>query len=194
MNTSLEQQIGFLLETDKLKEVVRLNQLAGGNRRETTAEHCWHVILQTLTLAGHAKAGTDIFHVIRLLAVHDLVEIDAGDHWVTEANRADVKAREQAAAERLFGLLPEDQASEFRGLWLEFEAGETLEAQFANAMDALHPMVLVFASGQPEPTHEPLSAETMRRTKEPRLAPFPTLWAYAEELLENAAKDGRLLP
>lgn len=194
MEASLERQIGFLLETDKLKEVVRLNQLAGGNRRETTAEHCWHVILQTLTLADHALPGTDIHHVIKLLAVHDLVEIDAGDHWVTDANRADIKAREQAAAERLFGLLPEDQASEFKDLWLEFEAGETPEARFANAMDALHPMVLVFASGQPEPTHEPLSAETMRRTKEARLSPFPGLWSYAQDLLAKAVRDGRLLP
>ena len=194
MDAVLARQIDFLLETDKLKDVVRLNQLAAGNRRETTAEHCWHVILQTLTLAEHAQPGTDIQHVIKLLAVHDLVEIDAGDHWVTDANRADIKAREQAAAERLFGLLPEGQASNFRGLWMEFEAGETREAQFANAMDALHPMVLVFASGQPEPTHEPLSAETMRRTKETRLAPFPGLWTYAQDLLAKAVQDGRLLP
>jgi len=190
----LDRQISFLLETDKLKEVVRLNQLAGGNRRETTAEHCWHVILQTLTLAGHAPAGTDIHHVIKLLAVHDLVEIDAGDHWVTDDNRAEIKKQEMAAAERLFGLLPDAQAAEFRTLWLEFEASETSEARFANAMDALHPMVLAFASGQPDPTHEPLSAETMRRTKEPRLAPFPTLWSYARDLLENTVRDGRLLP
>jgi len=194
MQDTLNLQIGFLLETDKLKEVVRLNQLAAGNRRETTAEHCWHVILQTLTLAEHAAEGTDIAHVVRLLAVHDLVEIDAGDHWVTDANRAGIKDRERAAADRLFALLPEPQASEFRDLWLEFEAGETAEARFANAMDAFHPMVLVFASGQPDPTHEPLSAETMRQTKEARLAPFPSLWAYAQELLDQAVRDGRLLP
>jgi putative hydrolase of HD superfamily len=194
MDDSFKRQISFLLETDKLKDVLRLNHLADGNRRETTAEHCWHVILQTLTLASHAPAGTDIAHVVRLLAVHDLVEIDAGDHWVTDDNREDVQQREQAAAERLFALLPEAQAREFHDLWLEFEACETTEARFANAMDALHPMVLVFASGQPDPTHEPLSAETMRRTKEDRLAPFPTLWAYARDLLDKAVRDGRLLP
>jgi len=132
--------------------------------------------------------------VVRLLTVHDLVEIDAGDHWVTDVNRAHVKDREEEAAERIFALLPEAQANEFRDLWLEFEAGETAEARFANAMDALHPMVLVFASGQPEPTHEPLSAETLRRSKEARLAPFPALWSYACELLEKASHEGRLLP
>lgn len=194
MGDALERQIGFLLEADKLKEVVRLNLLAAGTRRETTAEHCWHVILQTLTLAEHAPEGTDIAHVVRLLAVHDLVEIDAGDHWVTDANRAGIKDLEQAAAERLFALLPDAQAREFRDLWLEFEESETAEARFANAMDALHPMVLVFASGQPDPTHEPLSAGTMRRTKEDRLAPFPGLWSYALDLLDQAVRDGRLLP
>ena len=194
MHATLDRQIGFLLETDKLKEVVRLNQLAGGSRRETTAEHCWHVILQTLTLAGHAHEGTDISHVVRLLAIHDIVEIDAGDHWVTDDNRGDIKGREMTAADRLFSLLPEAQGQDFKALWLEFEAGETREAQFANAMDALHPMVLVFASGQDEPTHEPISAGTMRRTKESRLAPFPDLWTYAQDLLDRAVKEGRLLP
>lgn len=194
MHDMLEHQIAFLLETDRLKEVVRLNPLSGGSRRETTAEHCWHVILQTLTLAEHAHEGTDISHVIRLLAVHDIVEIDAGDHWVTDDNRGTVKESEMTAAGRLFSLLPEDQGRDFKALWLEFEAGETKEAQFANAMDALHPMVLVFASGLDNPTHEPVSAEIMRRTKESRLAPFPDLWAYAQDLLDRAVRDGRLLP
>jgi putative hydrolase of HD superfamily len=194
MRDTLDRQIGFLLETDKLKEVIRLNPLSGGNRCETTAEHCWHVILQTLTLAGHAHEGTDISHVIRLLAVHDIVEIDAGDHWVTDDNRGDVKERELTAAGRLFSLLPDDQGRDFKSLWLEFEANETKEAQFANAMDALHPMVLVFASGLDNPMHEPLSAEIMRQTKKIRLAPFPDLWAYAQDLLDRAVHDGRLLP
>ncbi|WP_428649816.1 HD domain-containing protein [Roseibium sp.] len=194
MTDTLARQVRFLLEADKLKEVVRLNQLSGGSRRETTAEHCWHVILQTLTLADHAGDGTDISHVVRLLAVHDLVEIDAGDHWVTNDNRAEIKVREQAAAERVFSLLPPDQALDFRNLWLEFEACETPEARFANAMDALHPMVLVFASGLDDPTHEPMSAADLRRTKEARLAPFPGLWDYARDLLDQAVRDGRLLP
>lgn len=194
MNDTLQRQVAFLLETDKLKEVVRLNQLTGGARRETTAEHCWHVILQTLTLAEHAPAGTDISHVVKLLAVHDLVEIDAGDHWVTDDNRAGVKDLEQAAANRLFALLPTSQGLDFKALWLEFEANETPEAKFANAMDALHPMVLVFASGLDDPTHEPISAEALRLTKESRLSPFPRLWDFAQDLLNQAVRDGKLLP
>ncbi|MEE4011901.1 HD domain-containing protein [Roseibium sp. FZY0029] len=194
MNDTLQRQVAFLLETDKLKEVVRLNQLTGGARRETTAEHCWHVILQTLTLAEHAPAGTDISHVVKLLAVHDLVEIDAGDHWVTDDNRAGVKDLEQAAANRLFALLPTSQGLDFKALWLEFEANETPEAKFANAMDALHPMVLVFASGLDDPTHEPISAEALRLTKESRLSSFPRLWDFAQDLLEQAVRDGKLLP
>ena len=194
MNDTLEKQVAFLLETDKLKEVVRLNQLTGGARRETTAEHCWHVILQTLTLAEHAPAGTDINHVVKLLAVHDLVEIDAGAHWVTDDNRAGIKDLEQAAASRLFALLPSSQGLDFKSLWLEFEANETPEAKFANAMDALHPMVLVFASGLDDPTHEPISAEALKLTKESRLSPFPGLWDFAQDLLNKAVRDGRLLP
>lgn len=194
MTGQFARQIGFLLETDKLKEVVRLNQLSGGGRRETTAEHCWHVILQTLTLAEHAPEDTDIGHVVKLLAVHDLVEIDAGDHWVTVDNAAEVSGKEHAAARRVFSLLPDDQGREFRNLWLEFEANETPEARFANAMDALHPMLLVFASGLEYPTHEPISATTLRLTKKDRLLPFPALWAYAQELLDQAVCDGRLSP
>lgn len=194
MADALSKQVAFLLEADKLKEVNRLNQLSSGSRRENTAEHCWHVILQTLTFADHAETGTDIHHVIRLLAVHDLVEIDAGDHWVTDDNVTEVKAKEHVAAERVFALLPEDQSTDFHDLWLEFEANETPEARFANAMDALHPMVLVFASGLEDPTHEPISANTLRETKEARLTPFPKLWEYAQTLLDQAVQAGRLLP
>ncbi|MES0811130.1 HD domain-containing protein [Roseibium sp. SCPC15] len=194
MQPTLQKQVSFLLETDKLKEVFRLNQLSSGARTESTAEHCWHVVLQTLTLAHHAREGTNIDHVVRLLVMHDLVEIDAGDHWVTAENAAEVSNKEHAAAERLFSLLPADQAAEFKNLWLEFEANKTPEAQFANAMDALHPMLLVFASGMETPTHEPLSAADMRLAKEARLSPFPGLWSYAQELLEQAVKDQKLLP
>lgn len=194
MQPTLQKQVSFLLETDKLKEVFRLNQLSSGARTESTAEHCWHVVLQTLTLAHHAREGTNIDHVVRLLVMHDLVEIDAGDHWVTAENAAEVSNKEHAAAERLFSLLPADQAEEFKNLWLEFEANKTPEAQFANAMDALHPMLLVFASGMETPTHEPLSAADMRLAKEARLSPFPGLWSYAQELLEQAVKDQKLLP
>ncbi|QDG76682.1 HD family hydrolase [Labrenzia sp. PHM005] len=194
MVLDLEKQVSFLLETDKLKDVVRLNQLSDGNRRETTAEHCWHVILQTLTLAEHAEDGTDINHVIKLLAVHDLVEIDAGDHWVTDDNHADVAVKEQAAAQKIFALLPDQQSAEFRALWHEFEHNETKEARFANAMDVLHPMLLVFASQQDNPVHEPMAVGDIRKKKEDKLAPFPGLWAYAQSLLDRAVQSGHLLP
>jgi putative hydrolase of HD superfamily len=190
----LQQQIAFLLEADKLKDIVRLNLLSDGNRRETTAEHCWHVILQTLTLAEHAEAGTNIDHVVKLLAVHDLVEIDAGDHWVTEDNHQAVAAKEQAAAEKIFALLPEKQSDEFKALWHEFEDNKTKEARFANAMDVLHPMLLAFASGQDTPFPEPVLLEVIRKKKEDKLAPFPGLWTYARSLLDRAVRSGHLLP
>ncbi len=194
MSPQLEQQVAFLLATDKLKDVVRLNQLSDGTRRETTAEHCWHVILQTLTLFEYAEDGTDLHHVIKLLAVHDLVEIDAGDHWVTEANHTEVAVKEQAAAKKIFALLPDRQSAEFRALWDEFEANETREARFANAMDVLHPMLLVFASEQDNPVHEPMRVEDLRIKKEAKLEPFPELWSYAQQLLERAVQSGHLQP
>jgi len=193
VSADLERQVAFLLETDKLKDVVRLNLVSGGSRRETTAEHCWHVILQTLTLAGHAEPGTDINHVIKLLAVHDLVEIDAGDHWVTDENHQAVAVKEQAAANKIFSLLPDHQSEEFRLLWHEFEDNLTPEARFANAMDVLHPMLLAFASGQDMPMHEPISGAELWKKKDAKLAPFPALWTYAQSLLERAVNAGHLL-
>ena len=191
---NLGRQVAFLLETDKLKDVIRLNLVSDGSRRETTAEHCWHVILQTLTLAEHAEPGTDIYHVLKLLAVHDLVEIDAGDHWVTEDNHQVISIKEQAAAEKIFALLPNQQSDDFKALWHEFEEGETKEARFANAMDVLHPMLLVFESEQDTPVHEPMSVDDIRKKKEAKLAPFPALWAYAQALRDRAVQAGHLTP
>lgn len=194
MAADLERQIAFLLETDKLKDVVRLNLVSDGSRRETTAEHCWHVILQTLTLADYAEPGTDLLHVLRLLAVHDLVEIDAGDHWVTDENHGAIAANEQVAAEKIFALLPDHQSDDFKALWHEFEANQTKEARFANAMDVLHPMLLVFASGQDTPMHEPMSVAELWKKKDAKLAPFPALWTYAQSLLDRAVLAGHLIP
>jgi putative hydrolase of HD superfamily len=126
----LGRQVAFLLESDKLKDVIRLNMVSDGSRRETTAEHCWHVILQTLTLAEYAEPGTDIHHVLKLLAVHDLVEIEAGDHWVTEDNHQDIFIKEQVAAEKIFALLPSQQSHDFKALWHEFEARRDQRSSF----------------------------------------------------------------
>ncbi|GAB2517794.1 HD domain-containing protein [Nocardiopsis aegyptia] len=141
-NERLNAQLRFLLEADKLKRVLRRNLLVDGSRRENSAEHSWHLALSARTFAEYAPEGTDIDRVTEMLVVHDIVEIDAGDTFVFDQVNAETQAeRERAAADRLFPLLPEDQAARARELWEEFEAGATPEARFARAVDRLAPML-----------------------------------------------------
>jgi len=145
----LETQIAFLLEADRLKTVLRHTRLADGSRRENSAEHCWHVALAAMVLAEHAnQPDLDLWRVVQMLLIHDLVEIDAGDTLVyARAEDPTLAARECAAAERLFGLLPADMGQHFRQLWEEFRTRATGEAKFAAALDRLLPIVLNAATG-----------------------------------------------
>ncbi|MCV3270870.1 HD domain-containing protein [Roseobacter sinensis] len=138
MSDRLSAQIAFLNEADKLKSVLRASRLHDDSRFENSAEHSWHVMLHALVLAEHAPEGVQAARVLQMLLIHDLVEIDAGDTPIHgEVDVAAQEAAEQAAADRLFGLLPEDQAAAYRALWEEFEAAETRDAQFAKAIDRL---------------------------------------------------------
>lgn len=132
----LAQQFEFIVETDKLKGVLRRTRPIGLDRMENSAEHSWQIILMALTLAEHSNAEVDLLRVVKMLAIHDCVEIDVGDtfHYAKSAD-ADLYDKELAAARRVFGMLPEDQANEFLSLWEEFEAKETPEAKFATAVD-----------------------------------------------------------
>ncbi len=138
----LKQQIGFLVEADKLKTVLRRTRLIEPegveSRFENTAEHSWHIALMAMVLAEHSNEPVDVWRVVRMLLVHDLVEIDAGD-TPAFGEQLDKQEREAAAAERIFGLLPEDQREEYAALWREFDERETAEARFANAVDRLLP-------------------------------------------------------
>ena len=136
----LEQQIQFVLEIDKLKSVLRRTSLINEARRENSAEHSWHIALLAMILAEHADEPVNILHVIKMLLIHDIVEIDAGDTFAySNVSKADQHTKERLAAERIFGLLPEDQQDEMLALWEEFEAMQTPEAKFANAMDRFMP-------------------------------------------------------
>ena len=142
----LKAQLDFLAEADRLKSVLRASRLIDNSRRENSGEHSWHVTLHALILAEHAPAGVDINRVIRMMLIHDLVEIDTGDVPIhaTTGNlhgSAEVAAEEAAAAERIFGLLPPDQAAEYRALWDEFEAAATADAIFAKAIDRVQPVM-----------------------------------------------------
>ena len=148
-DTRFEQQIRFIVEIDKLKNVLRRTLLTDGTRRENSAEHSWHLALMAVLLVEHADPGVDVRRVIEMLLVHDIVEIDAGDTFAYDvAANADRAARERAAADRLFSLLPPDQQHALRALWEEFEAGQTAESRYALALDRLQPLLQnVFAQG-----------------------------------------------
>lgn len=148
----LAAQFAFLNEADRLKSVLRATTLCDGSRRENSGEHSWHLALYAMVLEGQAPEGVQIGRVIRMLLIHDLVEIDVGDVPIHSANgaahaSADTVAAEQRAAERIFGLLPPDQAADFRALWDEFEAAETPDAVFAKALDRVQPVMANLQSG-----------------------------------------------
>ena len=143
MNERLGRQLAFALELDKEKNVLRQTHLTGHGRRENDAEHAWHMALMAYLLREYANEPVDIARVMLMCLLHDVVEIGAGDTYAyAETAKESQAAREAAAAERIFGLLPEDQAGEFRALFAEFDAGESADARFARAMDNLQPLLL----------------------------------------------------
>lgn len=152
MTDRLEAQFAFLNEADRLKSVLRATTLCDGSRRENSGEHSWHLALYAMVLADQSAPGVSIDRVIRMLLIHDLVEIDVGDVPIHSANgqaHASVEtiASEQRAADRIFGLLPEDQATAFRALWDEFEAAESPDAVFAKSLDRVQPVMANVQSG-----------------------------------------------
>lgn len=148
MTARLDAQIAFLTEADQLKSVLRATRLIDASRHENSAEHSWHIMLYALVLGEQAGPNVQIDRVLRMLLLHDIVEIDAGDAPIHGAvNHAEMEAREAAAAERLFGLLPDDQGTAFLELWQEFEAAVTPDAVFAKSIDRVHPPIANLANG-----------------------------------------------
>lgn len=152
MSARLDAQFAFLNEADRLKSVLRATTLCDGSRRENSGEHSWHLALYALVLADQAAPGVDINRVIRMLLIHDLVEIDVGDVPIHSANgiahgSAETIAAETRAADRIFGLLPADLAQNLRILWDEFEAALTPDAIFAKSLDRVQPVMANLASG-----------------------------------------------
>ena len=148
----LAAQFAFLNEADRLKSVLRATTLNDGSRRENSAEHSWHLALYAMVLADHAAPGVDIMRVVQMLILHDLVEIDTGDVPIHSANgqahaSAETQAAEARAADRLFGLLPDDLRDRYRALWEEFEASETPDAVFAKSLDRVQPVMANLMSG-----------------------------------------------
>lgn len=139
----LKKQIEFMLELDKMKNLYRQTYVLGEERKENDAEHSWHLALMAFLLTEHSNAKVDVLKVMKMVLIHDVVEIDAGDTYCYDEEGYKSKAdREERAAQRIFGLLPEDQKSEFYSLWREFEENTTAEAGFANLLDRLQPLLL----------------------------------------------------
>lgn len=146
--TRLEQQMNFIREVDKIKKIERQTYLADASRKENDAEHSWHLALMCMLLSEHSNENIDVLKTITMVLIHDIVEIDAGDTYAyDEVGNASKREREEKAAERLFHLLPEDQAIYMRSLWEEFEKASTPEAKFALSLDKIQPILLNHASG-----------------------------------------------
>ena len=189
-----KRQIEFIMEADKLKKISRRTTLLDVSRQENSAEHSWHIALIVLILSEYAEADNlDLLHVIKLLLAHDLVEIDAGDTYCyDEIGGQDQKAREMNAADRIFKILPEDQAVSFRSLWDEFEARQTPESRFANALDRLQPFLHnYFTRGRVWQKHGIRKKQVLARMK-PVDEGSRLLWDYVSSLIDDAVAKGYL--
>lgn len=189
----LKRQFAFLVEVDRLKGVLRHTSLCDGSRRENSAEHSWHLALMAEVLAEHSEVAIDVDRVLRMLLVHDLVEIDAGDAFAYDA-AANVgrEDRELLAAERIFGLLPAQQAAQLRALWDEFERQETADARFALALDRLQPLLNNHHSGGGSwLAHGVTRAAVLRRMQPIRVA-LPAIWPTVEAIVQQSCSLGHI--
>jgi 5'-deoxynucleotidase YfbR-like HD superfamily hydrolase len=180
----LRRQLEFILEIDRLKGVLRQSYLIDSDRHENSAEHSWHLAVAAMVLAEHAKEKVDVSKVIQMVLVHDLVEIDAGDTFIyDDAANVGKAAREQEAANRLFGLLPDEQAQTFMTLWREFEDRQTPESKFAFALDRLMPILHnVFTQGRSWKEHGIRQEQALTKNR-PIEAGSPVLWQAVESLI-----------
>jgi putative hydrolase of HD superfamily len=188
----LARQLQFILEIDKLKSIYRRTYLVDGERRENSAEHSWHLAMLAMVLAEHANEPLDVAKVIRMVLIHDIVEIDAGDTYIY-GDQGDKAAREALAADRIFGLLPPDQEAEFRGLWEEFEGGTTAEARFAAALDRFIPQLHNYHTQGRSWKEHGITAERVLTRNEEMSQGSATLWQWTQTLIERAVSEG-LLP
>jgi len=191
MNERLARQIAFLVEADKLKSIIRRTSLVDLSRRENSAEHSWHLVLVIMVMREYGPPNVDWMRVMEMVAVHDLVEIDAGDVSAYNVDALKV-VREQAAADRIFALLPADQHVRFRHLWDEFEAHATPEARFANAVDRLQPLLQnAHAAGGSWRDQALVRAQILDRMA-PIESSLPDVWPHVLDVVESFCVAGVL--
>jgi len=191
----LDKQFAFARELDKEKLIGRQTYLANGERKENDAEHAWHMAIMALILSEYANEEIDVLRTISMILIHDVVEIDAGDTYAYDENgKKSQREREVKAADRLFGMLPKDQAVKFRNLWEEFEAQETKEAKFARTMDNIQPVVLNDASdGKSWVEHGVHLSQILNRNKNTAKG-SEVIWNYAKEnFIDENVRKGNII-
>ena len=187
----LQQQIAFLMEIDKVKNIFRQTYLADGERKENDAEHSWHIALMAVLLQEHAEEEVDLLKVMTMVLIHDLVEIDAGDTYAYDsAGAATKRAREEKAADRIFGILPADQGAYFRELWEEFEAYETGDAKYAHLLDNFQPLLLNHASGGKSWAEHGVKRSQIYKRNEKMEETSKTVWECVKAIVEENIEKG----
>lgn len=188
-----EKQMAFILEADKEKNILRQTHLSGHGRQENDAEHAWHMAMMIYLLKEYTNAPIDLAKTMMMALIHDIVEIDAGDTYAYDTAGMETQAeRERLAAERIFGLLPDDQREELRGLFEEFEAGETAEAKFARTMDNLQPLMLNNSNdGGDWRAHQVTRTQIMKRHARNQLG-SEVIGRYTRELIEENIRKGNI--
>lgn len=191
--TRLEQQIAFLMEIDKVKRIFRQNYLSDGTRHENDAEHSWHIAIMAVLLQEYAEDKVDIFKVMTMVLIHDLVEIDAGDTYAYDEDGAKTKKeRELAAADRIFEMLPEDQGIYFRMLWDEFEEYESADARYAHMLDNFQPFLLNDASQGISWAEHGVRKEQIYKRNEKTGTTSPVIWEHMQKVIEEHIQRGNI--
>lgn len=187
----LKQQIDFIKEIDKVKYIQRKTKLFNSDRHENDAEHSWHLAMMVLVLAEHSDEPIDVLKVLKMVLIHDIVEIDAGDTFLFDTTTDhDNRAEESEAAERIFGLLPDAMASEFKNIWIEFEEEITPESKFANAIDNLEPMIQNATNQGGTWAEFDVPYETIIKKKKKIGNASDSLWEYAQGLVNQSVDEG----
>lgn len=190
MHSKLQQQFAFLIEIDKVKSIIRKSRVYHGTALENDAEHSWHICVMAMVLEEYSNVKIDLFKVIKMLLIHDLVEIYSGDTFLYAENRDKVFENEKKSAEKIFGMLPEAQAMEFMDIWIEFEERKSAEAKYASVLDRIQPL-LSNCLHQGYTWKEHKVSKEMVLSKNKHIAEgSDALWEYAKELIEKASSEG----
>ena len=191
--TDLIKQIEFIKEIDKLKYIQRRTRLFNSDRNENDAEHSWHLAMMAIILSQHSNTAIDVLKVVKMVLIHDIVEIDAGDTFIYDTTKNHVNTDdERLAAERIFGLLPKQQAEDLIAIWEEFEAGETDEAKFAKSMDRLEPLLQNVSNNGGTWKEYDVDYKKVYEKKQVIKNGSVSIWDYAEKLIDESVTNGIL--